>query len=343
MNEPKPRAEARERRLSPAFMTDLSEGKLKGLVETIKKDADLLMCFRGGLKAEYVNVYYRGHSLFKISVSSRGYVVEFDFNHARYTKDWQGALNALQPIGYRLNSDGELQKYKDQADGGVRSPRNVLHRSIARDPLPQDFWQSSSLALKRLVDDFFDPDKTKCRDYFKDYSGKQQSNKTKQQLLEKVRQQQIMKANQSLSGPYFIYDMEYAQARNSKDEKVGGRFDMLALRRMADDLYRLVFVELKSTKSACVGKSGIREHESDLSAYTKSAEYLEVRRKDAIGICEDYAALFLDGASVITIDDKLEILFIFTDEAKPFASEVSGSAIAMSLEPPYKLSLVGGA
>ena len=78
------------RRLSAAFMTDLKAGgKLSPLLTRIKEDDTLLLAIRDN----YVNIYYRGGSLFKIEVvsgpsaafpdSQSIYRVKFDMNYIR--------------------------------------------------------------------------------------------------------------------------------------------------------------------------------------------------------------------------------------------------------------------
>ena len=64
------------RRLPKTFMNDLKneDGKLYPLLERIKKDDTLLLSIRNN----YINIYYRGGNLVRISYGAKGYKAFFD-------------------------------------------------------------------------------------------------------------------------------------------------------------------------------------------------------------------------------------------------------------------------
>jgi len=283
------------------FKIALEGGILKPVTEMVKNSGNLLMCFRG----KYINVYYRGHSLFKIEQMGKEdyyyYKVSFDFNHARFTKEWDKVLELLEAIGYSLN-----HKNHD-----ICNKKNKVSAIV--DPEDIDFWNKSKEIFSKLIDDYFSVDEDKLYDYFKICKI---INKNK--FIEKQRQQKIAMSNTNCDNGYFIYDIEYTQARDSKEEKNSGRFDMLAMRFENKVPVELVLIELKSTKSACTSGSGIKKHYEDLTEYSNNLHYINVRKREAIAIFNLYSSLNIISANRIddVVDLNVKILFIFTDEAK---------------------------
>lgn len=327
-------ARERKRHLNERFLQAFKTGPLAGLLDILKLDRTLTLCLRGGLSAEYVNVYFKGHSLLKISQQGDTYKATFDFNHARYTRDWDRRLERLQALGYALNNGAplklpRLEKNEGQDRLRVVHPRNEISCDASVGSGKRDFWNDSILILKGLVDDFFSPKLTE--DVFKTGAQLPQSPRAKQPLIEKQHQQRIMTENSSLDSGYFVFDMEYDQARSNIEEAKSGRFDMLALRKMEEGLYNLVFIELKSTKSACTGKCGIQKHYADLSKYIQDPNFLAVRKADAIEICRQLSELLFDETPVVQIGDQVELLFVFTATARGFSAEIASPHERLSL------------
>jgi len=281
------------------FKKALMDGILKPVTEMVKNSDNLLMCFRG----KYINVYYRGHSLFKIEQMGKQnyyYKVFFNFNHARYTKEWKQILKQLEAIGYSLNHE----------DFDINNSSNII--SANADEKIIDFWNTSKILLSKLIDDYFSLGDSNLYDYLKMCKDPQ-----KKKHIEKQRQQKIAMANTNCDNGYFIYDMEYTQARDSKKEENLGRFDMLAMRFENKVPVELVLIELKSTERACTSNSGIEKHYNDLIKYINNQDYMEVRKKEAIDIFNIYYSLDLISANKIedVVDLNVKILLIFTDGA----------------------------
>lgn len=279
--------------ISKEFIKDLKEGKLKELIDLVRKDKSLLMCFRG----DYINVYYKGHSMFKIKKYTRdkekkeyGHKISFDFGHVKFTEDWKDELNKLESIGYEQKGN-EIVSYTSK--------------------ISTDFWNKSAEILKIYMDDYFDMEKK--NNYFKDGVLENKPN-----YLEKQKQQQIMSSNQDFKNRYFIYDMEFSQANENKDVPKSGRFDMLAL-RINEETVNIVFIELKSTLSACNDKeTGIEAHYKGITEYILKNELIETRIKEANKIYNIYYELGLISNEIkdINLDkSKVEVLFILTDKA----------------------------
>lgn len=86
------------RALSDEFLHDLKTGSLKGLMERVKNDDTLMLAIRDG----YVNVYYRGGSLFNLKKSNDSYSIYFDDN---FKKD--------NPRDFYLPEPGDINGWMD--------------------------------------------------------------------------------------------------------------------------------------------------------------------------------------------------------------------------------------
>ena len=65
------------RGLSESFMSDLKQGRLNRLLQIVQKDGTLCIEIRNN----YINVYYRGGSILKVSEKAPGYSIKFDLNY----------------------------------------------------------------------------------------------------------------------------------------------------------------------------------------------------------------------------------------------------------------------
>jgi hypothetical protein len=100
-----------QRGLSKEFMVELQEGCLRPLLDRVRADATLDM----EIRQDYLNVYYRGGSLFRVERSSRAtYRFKFDVKyvpreeresqklpghlvaHEREVKAWVGKMPQLK-------------------------------------------------------------------------------------------------------------------------------------------------------------------------------------------------------------------------------------------------------
>lgn len=81
------------RGLSEAFIEDLLSGQLVLLLEAVKKDDTLCM----EIRENYINVYYRGGNLLKVSAASEGkYLYQFDHHYFTQNRN-TGAVRYLLP------------------------------------------------------------------------------------------------------------------------------------------------------------------------------------------------------------------------------------------------------
>lgn len=284
-----------------------SEGILFPVTELVKEHRnELFMAFR----RSYINIYYLGHSIYKIEQQKTGYAVTFNFNHARYSEDHVDLLKDLLKLGMELptrRSEPQIKRLvcdRIDADGKTVSGSNTITKKITCGNKPdKKFWDESYAMLKRIVDDFYNKDKR--HDYFKDEDYVSirkekglpdfEPERDKNPLIEKQHQQKITLANRFSDNGYFVYDMEYAQPNEKQGDKKSGRFDMLALKIENHKATQLLFIELKSTLSACGGASGIEKHKNDMVEYLARKDVIEARKKDAEGILDAYNKLFQVG------------------------------------------------
>ncbi|MDF9867116.1 hypothetical protein OKW22_000677 [Bacilli bacterium PM5-3] len=96
---------------------------------------------------------------------------------------------------------------------------------------------------------------------------------TKTELM--VQQDYVIKYN-NLDNLY-ILDTEYQEPFNNdidrKASTIRGRYDMIALKKIDEKHYKLIFIELKINKSACIDKkSGIINHIVDMVNYLKQSD-----------------------------------------------------------------------
>lgn len=286
--------ERASRVINKEFLNDLKCGKLQELTNIVREDKSLLMCFRG----DYINIYYRGRCMFRIEQQAKDYKISFNFNHAKFTIDWEEKKNQLEQMNYKLN-------------------KNELVIAVSKIIDANYFWKQSIELMKGFIDEFLDADI-----HINYINGKEEK---KRDYLEKQRQQQIMKNNQDFQNNYFIYDREYTQPRTLNEEKKHGQIDLLALRK-AKDKGIIVFIEVKSKKDPNKGKANIEKHYDDYIKYISNETFVQSRKLEAIEIIEHYIFLGLVDLDINEYkhncrDMTTEMLYIFTDESIDYFRE----------------------
>jgi len=291
-------AKNQTRSINPEFMNDLIGGVLAPLTEKVKnKENELILC----LRKNYVNVYYKCGSLYKIEKQKGCYKISFDFGYASKTKNKDEFLSKLEEFGFD----------KSQIKKGEPTAITKIYRE--EHDKAKKFFEISTKILKKFIDD-----------------------KKENKIGEKIRQQEIFLANNNPNSDFFIYDCEFKQPRNNKNEKDNGRFDFLALKKVGK-VHRLVFCELKTTRTACKGGSSVLKHSADFYNYTdcpNGKDYIRARKEEALSTYEFYCKL--NGLQQKTLDinvDNVDVLFIYTDEATAYLNE-----FAIKLAKPFKIN-----
>lgn len=103
------------RQISQRFIEDLKSGVLAPFLEMVKVDDALCLEIRN----DYINIYYRGGNLYKISETKRsGYKVEFDLNYCSKHRDVLADIDPFEVECWAKNAslmksemDGFLSKH----------------------------------------------------------------------------------------------------------------------------------------------------------------------------------------------------------------------------------------
>ena len=285
------------RSISQEFQYELQQGVLKWVTDTVKdRTNDLILCFRDG----YVNVYYKGHSLFKITQNRKGYKLSFNLGHARYSPSIEDARLHLKKILPEIKADNskDVFFYADQ-------DQQAAHLQILS-------------AYKGYIDDFF----------------------AVHNLPEKKRQQELFRAHfdpRGVGDELVFYDMELSLPGTFK---ASGSPDCLAVKLHNGIVTEIVLVEVKTTAGACTGSHGVPKHYEDFSkilAGSENREFLYASMKESLN---HYRSLgMLSAVKDICPPEacKYSICFFFTDEAikwiKHFDRNNMNSSLFQALNP----------
>jgi hypothetical protein len=237
---------------------------------------------------------------------------EFNYKYARYNADYREKQHELTELGMRFN-DWPFPIGNSRATAYTSADCVGKYKQI--------------LDILCDITDCFERTRKDDPDYMNDTPATKS-----RESLEKIRQQQMFAANFN-NTDFFIFDMEYAQARNNKNISVGddvssnGRFDLQGLRKISQNRYELVLIELKSNAGACNGQSGMNKHLSDICLYLRDANnYGAIRIRDAYKIMDANRKFFnVNWQIENTISDEVKKLFIFTDTAASYAANPRGT------------------
>lgn len=314
----------------------------KVFLELVKKYSDeLVLCFRGNNKgSEAVCIYYNNHLVYKIEYKHNDKnntdeeKITINFDHARYSPEyrnfWKKITRDYGFIPTDNRREEEVPKVTVRKDGG--SYNTTVGEITAR--LNEDVLKNVENiyynCLRPMLIDSFDLLKT--TDQFRVTANKyakyrskitQTRRKRKSNWIEKIRQQQLFCEMKSTQNGLFVFDMEFSQKSMEDaemcEQAVKNQPDMLAIRFENGCPIAYVLVEVKSTKKACGGESGIEKHLMAMEQYRKGCN-MQARYREAALIISHYKELGLyQLPQNIEEEDYMklpvEILFIFTDEA----------------------------
>ena len=297
------------REVSESFLIDLTSGALMPITDAVKtSNGNLILCFR----KDYVNIYYKSHSLFKIEEEkdNNRYKLSFDLGHARFISDICAIKNELQNLFSGINI--VPSKKKNEAYLAYTS---FFYLEKEAPPVP---IRAIIEKYQEYIDNFFEiPESGKKErvDYFKDPLGGSTS-KTRD-LLEKQRQQKIFTDynKYSSSGIKMVfYDMELSLPGSIES----GAPDCLAVVLDNGKVVKIVLVEVKSKKDACEGKHGIRKHFCDFNEIIENDALKKLLYNAMRSALNYYHALGIYPEVKEFCDynrDMFDMLFLFTDEA----------------------------
>lgn len=210
-----------------------------------KRENKLAVLLRGN--GNRIIIYYHNHVLWELSVVNQKCRVEFNFNHARYTEDWEDKFKRLtsqtsdpsdaqEPMGFVWSEDSQrkkkesserterleslpamviTQKEKDKKKEIVGAGIGVLKSD--KKYFSHDFVKETSDIIKGLIDDFFNPGREHSTDYFLKRVMDERKEEIKKEeettspLIEKRWQQRLFFEYKSLRDGLYIYDLEFSQ------------------------------------------------------------------------------------------------------------------------------------
>lgn len=276
------------RKLSLTFMDDLQGNfgiGIKRLLEAVKQDATLCLEIRNN----YINVYYRGGSLIKLSEIGTGqYRAKFDM---KYVKN-QGFIKGIE-----LKEKYEFSMQYLVAENHTLGCALSLPKKWCSS-VDVDNWIQAIPWLKYEMDLYF--------------AGHSRNEREFQQLV--VRENNFEKSAKGTD--YFICDLEY-------DNQKGARFDLVAAhwpstisaRRKNTDV-RLAIIEMKYIDQALQGSSGIIDHIKKTAAYLDNPSNLQSLRDEMVEVFKQKRALgLIDNQKDIKsfLDGKPEFIFLFAN------------------------------
>lgn len=270
------------RALKKTFFDKLDRGVLRPFVDLVNEDDRLEMCFRGNENPnQAVIIYYKNHQMFKIFDTGK---IAFNYNHARYCpEDREKEYRIkLSEKGFVIND-----KYNDKGEKNIGEVTRTMQGKTAL-----TFGEIKTLVNDVLIpmfDSFFDV--TMTYDYFK------KSNKiSKGELAEKEDQQELFTKMTKSNAGFFFYDMEIAKKHKDindlKNDAFNNKADMMAIEfDSKGEPMTMLFVEVKTKKSAFKGESGLDEHIRKMKEITEGE--IETRKMEAYKMVNQYHLLGL--------------------------------------------------
>ena len=214
------------------YVIDYNAGKNKkgGAVKSHERIAILL---RGN--DNRIILYKNNHKILELSAREiRGKIicsVRFDYNHARYTKDWYKKLKELEGMGFRLGKSENaeylpkdiMKKLTGNEERIIKVTRNKKHMviggeigtiSCSKEIFSHDDVEKCLDTIQGLIKDFF---KTQSTDYYRQavslmypYVSKT-SGSGANVLVEKRWQQRLLFHFSNMQDGYYSYDLEFSQ------------------------------------------------------------------------------------------------------------------------------------
>ncbi len=296
--------------------------KVKDVNENENDPDKLVVCFRG----KNLKIYLNNHVVWDIRKGTGGYVVEFNFNHARYYKGWENILKQLKEKKYgfdvhNTSKDEELiidqetgLKAKYRKDTKLVTGGEIGIICCTKKSFSEDFVKGTYSIFTELIESFMQEGEDQFRKKTREIAANN-SDKIKMAedikeagsnpYIEKRWQQRLFthfKEKRANEPWIFAYDLEFSQGYPNSDIKKmmeTNQPDLMAI-QFDDEGYaeKLLLIEVKSTYKACwavTEKDGIEEHQSDLwkhvkgmKAYSDMSFFVRSRIDDAYEIMTQY-------------------------------------------------------
>lgn len=254
------------------------EGRLKGLLDEVRKDKNLVVQIRGG----YFNVYYKGGNLLKVNSENS---FEFDSN---YYKGQSGL-------------DGK----NEDSDSKRKEKRKELLEKLKND----GDWNAFIEEVKKLMDKYWTYLETRSKD-----SRNLDEKDTQHQLClcnTESSEYTIIDLEFQVSTergcPYRYEKPHRPDGRYVNNEKKSPRFDIIAVRNRD---HKLCVIELKKGVDAIKGKSGVGDHADSFegSIDRNPKAFVEEMK----GVVEDKKKMHLLKDDFHVGDDEPEFLYAYS-------------------------------
>lgn len=140
---------------------------------------------------------------------------------------------------------------------------------------------------------------------------KQNINKYFSSSEKKAQQILVLNNNRNLKSNWYCIDIEYIKKRSSRQEKLFGRFDIIAVTRQKP--YRTALIELKYGVGAIDGNSGVSKHAQDYFQFIENNEFELGLKSEICSMINSYRRLVNSVLPEVSLDDFVsepEIYFI---------------------------------
>lgn len=259
---------------------------------------DLVVALRGNSGSSgTIIIYYCNHVVWELSIGGKendpDYKVRFNYNHARY----YAAEDCLEPFR-RLVAEKEPE-FKIDKDGRPGIGYIQWCRKKGQ-PFEEEWINAVYKDIMAVMKSYFNI-RMKEDQFRKKAKVPMDSDGSKPSYVEKRWQQRLFQYMKSTAGKeetdVFAYDLEFSQ--KFKDSSIRSEIgvnepDILALRFRDGKPEKLLLIEVKSTKSACISKtSGISPHLEGMKRYSQEELFMESRIGDVWEILKQYQKMGL--------------------------------------------------
>ena len=123
------------RGINDRFISDLQSGELACFLQRVKDNPKLAVCIRG----DYINIYYRGGNLLRITQKRQGYLFEFDEKYCLGKKDTSGyeiikAMDKHSPTVYESHFERLIHEMDTWFSEHPKPERQYQHNLIISNP-----------------------------------------------------------------------------------------------------------------------------------------------------------------------------------------------------------------
>lgn len=255
------------RGLSSTFMSALqmhTEMGLTRLVETVKGDSTLCL----EIRENYINVYYRGGNLIKLSEKNGRYIAAFDMEYVKEQTFIKG-VELEEKYEFSMQYVVNQHNFQQYALGWVLALPKVWSSSSDIDQ-----WIQGIPWLKHGMDIWLGSHPKNEREF--------------QQLV--VRENNF--GGSAKGTDYFICDIEYDNHKGSRFDLIGAHWPSTSSARKNNGDVRLAIIEMKYMDNALNGASGILDHinktKESLALPELKAEMLNVfKQKRQLGLIDN--------------------------------------------------------